>query len=298
MKTHEPLSIRQLEVFVTLVELGSFTRAARHLGLSQSTVSGHMADLEKRLGLRLAERDRSGVKPTAAGRALLPPARDTLRGDQHVRMAAAQLNGLLEGELILGGSTIPAVYVLPALVARFRLEHPGVTVRMITGDSTEIGHAVSLGDVDIGLVGAKPAKADRHSVDVRQGVPDELVLISPSTHPLASTPSPIPIEKLESLPFVTREQGSGTRATVEAALQAQHPDLALTSVYRVGSTEAVRAAVRAGIGFAFVSRLALDDASGVSIVPVQGLSIHRHFVWVTRHEDRMSPAARVFAQGF
>src|SRR5262245_23058217 len=110
MSVNDPLSIRQLEVFVALVEQGSFTKAARHLELSQSTVSGHMADLERRLGIRLVERDRNGVQPTAGGRALLLPARQALQAERGARMAVQELSGLLRGTLVVGGSTIPASY--------------------------------------------------------------------------------------------------------------------------------------------------------------------------------------------
>ena len=134
----EPLSIRQLEVFLALVEQGSFTRAARHLGLSQSTVSGHVADLERRLGARVVERARSGVRPTAAGTALLGPARQTLAAERSSRQAVEELTGLLGGRLVVGGSTIPATYLLPPIFASFHAAHPGVGLRVVTGDSRDI----------------------------------------------------------------------------------------------------------------------------------------------------------------
>ena len=138
MAATDPLSIRQLEVFVALVEKESFTRAAQHLQLSQSTVSGHVADLERRLGVRLVERERSGVRTTAAGDALLRPAREVLQAERNARMSVEELSGLLKGSLVVGGSTIPASYLLPEIFARFHGEHPGVALRMLTGDSREI----------------------------------------------------------------------------------------------------------------------------------------------------------------
>lgn len=295
MSTTDPLSIRQLEVFVTLTEKKSFTKAARHLGLSQSTVSGHMADLERRLGIRLAERDRAGVEPTAAGRILLVPARETLRAERHARMAAAQLKGLLEGELVVGGSTIPAVYVLPPLLAAFRKVHDGVDIRVVTGDSEGVTAAVAAGDVDIALVGGRPEKPVK-GVEFREGGADELVLIAPPKHPLTAMPN-AGVANLQDVGFVTREEGSGTQAAVVATLHESLSDLKLRTVCQVGSTEGVKAAVRAGVGVAFVSKLAAQDdanAGFIEIVPLEGLSVRRQFVWVARPDDRLSPAARVF----
>lgn len=295
MSTSDPLSIRQLEVFVTLTEARRFTKAARQLGLSQSTVSGHMADLERRLGMRLVERDRAGVEPTAAGRVLLVPAREALRAERHARMAAAQLKGLLEGELVLGGSTIPAVYVLPPMLAAFRQRHEGVVVRLVTGDSEEIAQAVAAGEVDLALVGAPPEKAAK-GIEVHEGGGDELVLVAPPSHPLAATAG-VSLGALADHAFVTREDGSGTRAALLAALEQADPDLVLRTACQVGSTEGVKAAVRAGVGVAFVSRLAAADderAGALKIVPVEGLEIRRRFFWILRPDDRMSPAGRTF----
>ena len=114
MHDEDPLSIRQIQVFVALTEQGSFTKAARYLRLSQSTVSGHISDLERRIGLRLVERDRSGVRPTDAGRMLLRPAREVLRSERSARMAMEELSGLLRGLLVVGGSTL-----IMALLGRF-----------------------------------------------------------------------------------------------------------------------------------------------------------------------------------
>ena len=293
--TSDPLSIRQLEVFVTLTEQKSFTKAARQLGLSQSTVSGHMADLERRLGIRLAERDRAGVKPTAAGHILLVPAREALRAERHARMAVAQLKGLLEGELVVGGSTIPAVYVLPSLLATFRHRHDGVSMKVVTGDSEEVATAVGLGEVDVALVGARPEKLGK-GVQVHEGEADQLVLVAPPEHPIAAGGA-VGVSALHDLSFVSREEGSGTQAAAMAALHAANPDVAIRTVCQVGSTEAVKAAVRAGMGLAFVSRLAAADderAGLLEVVPVKGLDIQRRFYWIVRPDDRMSPAARVF----
>lgn len=289
----DPLSIRQLEVFVALVEQGSFTKAARYLGLSQSTVSGHIADLERRLGMRLVGRERSGVTPTGAGDVLLKPARDALRAERNARMAAAELSGLLQGSLIVGGSTIPAVYLLPKLLKGFREAHPGVSATLMTGDSSEILEFVQNGDVDVGVIGNRPQV---RNLQVARIGGDELVLILPPEHPLAGRRGLGPKQVLEH-PMVIREEGSGTRRAMLEALQVRSVADQVDVACRVGSTEAVKAAVRAGLGISFVSNLAIEDevrAGVLAVAPVKGLSVKRGFWLLARDEDSVSPAGRAF----
>jgi len=291
----DPLSIRQLEVFVALVDQGSFTKAARHLGLSQSTVSGHIADLERRLGVKLVGRERSGVTPTGAGEILLKPARDALRAERNARQAAAELTGLLRGTLSLGGSTIPAVYLLPGLLTAFRAAHEGITINLMTGDSTEVVELVRSGDVDVAVIGVKPRE---RGLQVERVGGDELVLIAPPDHELVGRGG-ISVEDILPLPMILREDGSGTRQAMLEALGMRHRERELEVVCHVGSTEAVKAAVRASLGLSFVSNLAVEEevrAGMLGIVPVLGLSTRRDFWMIAREGDDISPAGRAFWQ--
>ena len=298
MAATDPLSIRQLGVFVALVEKGSFTRAAQHLQLSQSTVSGHVADLERRLGVWLVERERSGVRTTAAGDALLRPAREVLLAERNARMAVEELSGLLRGSLVVGGSTIPASYLLPEIFARFHAQHPGVSLRMLTGDSREIIGRVASADVEIGVVGAPPADDDLESTKIGE---DRLTLIVGPDHELARK-SVISVDEVARHGIVMREEGSGTRAaTARALAELLGPDGmdGTTIACEVGSTEAQKAAVRAGLGIAFVSSLAVTDdlaAGNLATAKVRGFDVGRSFFLVTRAEALLSPAARAFRE--
>jgi len=293
MSHSDPLSIRQLEVFVALVEQGSFTKAARHLGLSQSTVSGHIADLEKRLGMRVVGRERSGVTPSGTGEVLLKPARDALRAEENVRMAAAQMTGLLQGTLSVGGSTIPAVYLLPPLLSAFRARHEGVRLNLVTGDSSEILEQVQAGDVDVGAIGVRPRLRGILSEEIGR---DRLVLVVPPDHAFAGRDS-VTVVEAATLSYVMRREGSGTRRAMLDALGVGESAHGLDAVCHVGSTEAVKAAVRAGLGVSFVSNLAVADelATGALVeVPVRGLDVRRSFFLVAREGRHLSPAGRAF----
>ncbi|MHC4957333.1 MAG: LysR substrate-binding domain-containing protein [Planctomycetota bacterium] len=294
----DPLSIRQLAIFVALIEQGSFTRAARSLHLSQSTVSGHVADLERRLGVRLVERDRSGLRPTPAGEALLLPARDVLRAEKAARATVEDLTGLMRGHLVVGGSTIPAVYILPELFARFHQRHPPVTLRMRTGDSRDILDMVGRGEVELGVVGAKAEAGDLEAEPVGR---DRLVLIVGSRHELAGKRR-WSAEDLLAQPLVRREPGSGTREATDAALAGilgAKRAARLHVACEVGSTEAMKSAVRSGLGAAIISDLAVrhELEAGHLVAPdIAGLDAVREFYLVSRAEALLSPAARAFRE--
>ncbi len=295
MANTDPLSIRQLEVFVALLDQRSFTKAARFLGLSQSTVSGHMADLERRLGLRLVSRSRSGVEPTAAGQALLPPARQVLHAERSARMAVAELTGLLSGSLVIGGSTIPADYVIPALLGRFHDEHPGIRLLMRAGDTQEIVDLVAAGEVDVGLVGAPPLAKGLSAFAYGE---DRLVLVVHPGHAFAKRKS-VTLRDVAGERIVGREEGSGTQRTILEALATAGLDEDLHVACRVGSTSAVKASVRSGLGLSFVSELAIQDelkAGTLAAVSVKGFSVKRSFHVVHSKPEEMSPAARSFLE--
>lgn len=293
MPDHEPVSLRQLQVLVSLVDHGSFTRAADHLGLRQSTVSGHLADLERRLGGRLLERSRSGVRTTPIGEAVLEPAREALRNERGVRAAAAEVAGLVAGRLAVGGSTIPASYLIPEHIARFRGRHPEVSLQLRTGDSGEVVDWISSGQVDVGIVGRRTTAKGLHSEEVHG---DELVFICSPDHDLASAP-PISTRRALAEPIVLREPGSGTNAAMMEALDDGGHEQQLEVVMEVGSTEAAKAAVRAGLGLSVVSLLAVRDeleAGSLARLEVSDFDVRRSFWLVTRDDAKLTPAARAF----
>jgi DNA-binding transcriptional LysR family regulator len=295
-ESDDPLSIRQLEVFVSLVDHGSFTLAARQLGLSQSTVSGHVADLERRLGVRVVERGRGPVRPTAAGHALLLPARQTLQSERAARHAVAELRGLLRGSLVVGGSTIPAVYLLPLLFRRFHARHPEVSLRIETGDSLEILDRVRDADLELGVVGLDPEPYGFTGLKVGE---DRLLFVLRPDHELAGRER-VTIQEALAHPTVMREEGSGTRAAVLDALRKADRSVTIDDFQvaaEAGSTEAVRAFVRHGVGTAFVSSLAVTEdleARRLVAVPVAGFDVTRSFHLVGRQEPYLGPAARAF----
>ena len=139
------MDLRRLEIFLKVAELGSFSRAAEALFLTQPTVSEHVRALEDELGVQLLDRLGRGTTPTRAGTLLLGYARRLLALSREARQAIEQFQGRVGGELMVGGSTIPGEYVLPALIGAFRGKYPDVSVSLRIGDSRQVQEWVEEG---------------------------------------------------------------------------------------------------------------------------------------------------------
>ena len=180
------MDLRRLEIFVRVAEFGSFSRAAEALFLTQPTVSEHIRALEDELGVQLLDRLGRGAAPTPAGQLLLGYARKLLTLAGEAQQAVDQFQGRVSGELIVGGSSIPGEYVLPALIGAFRAKHPEIAVTLLIGDSRSVQEWVEAGRVEIGVVGVRPTG---RSLESRQLMADELVVVVAPDHPWAGRSS-------------------------------------------------------------------------------------------------------------
>ncbi|HEY7366497.1 MAG TPA: selenium metabolism-associated LysR family transcriptional regulator [Methylomirabilota bacterium] len=290
------MDLRRLEVFVKVAELGSFSRAAEALFLTQPTVSEHVRALEEDLGVQLLDRLGRGAAPTPAGQLLLGYAHRILALMREARQAVDRFQGRLLGELIVGGSTIPGEYILPALIGQFKAKYPDISISLRVGSSQQISEWVEEGRVEIGVVGARPGS---RALVARELMADEMVIVVPPEHPWTRRPS-VGLADIRAEPLLLRERGSGTRQALERALAEAGTDL---SAFRVagemGSTQAVKQAVRAGIGVTLLSRLAVEDECRARLlvcVRVEGLDVRRSFHLVTHRERSRSPLAQAFLE--
>src|SRR2546426_4804093 len=151
------MDLRRLEIFVKVAELGSFSRAAEALFLTQPTVSEHVRGLEDELGVQLLDRLGRGAMPTRAGQLFLGYAHRLLSLAREARQAIDQFQGRMSGELIVGGSTIPGEYLMPELIGQFRGKYPDVSVSLSIGSSRQVMDWVEEGRVELGMVGAVPS---------------------------------------------------------------------------------------------------------------------------------------------
>jgi DNA-binding transcriptional LysR family regulator len=290
------MDLRRLEVFVKVAELGSFSRAAEALSLTQPTVSEHIRALEEDVGVQLLDRLGRGATPTPAGELLLTYARRVLVLMREARQAIDRFQGRMSGELVVGGSTIPGEYVLPALIGQFKAKYPDISISLRIGSSRQVSEWVEEGRVEVGVVGARPAS---RALAARELMADEMVMVVPADHPWAARTS-VTLADVRGEPLILREGGSGSREALERALAEAGMDLAAFRVVgEMGSTQAVKQAVRAGVGIALISRRAVEDecrAGLLRCVKVSGLNVARSFHLVTHRERTRSPLAQAFLE--
>ncbi|MBW1645748.1 MAG: LysR family transcriptional regulator [Deltaproteobacteria bacterium] len=289
------IETRHLEIFLAIWELESFSRAAEQVHLTQPTVSGHIKALEEQFRVRLFNREGRRVTPTRAGRLLYPYARKIIALQQQALQEMVLFVGEEKGTLEIGGSTIPGAYLLPPAIGRFKSGKPAVKVLLKIGDTAAIAEAVAAGELELGMVGAVFPQAN---LVYDPCLVDELVLVTAPDSELAARESITPAE-LQHYPMIIREKGSGTRETLEEALQRQGaPPLSRFHVIaEMGSTEAVRQAAKAGVGAAVISRLAVreDLRQGLLAAPrLTGLDLQRQFYLVRAKNRTLSPLAADF----
>ncbi|MBX6421565.1 MAG: LysR family transcriptional regulator [Nevskia sp.] len=245
-KTRRHLSLDQLESFVALADSGGVTAAARSLGRAQPTISQHLQRLEAQLERPLFVRDRNGTTLTAEGRRLLPLARGLLR--LHGQLAAAE-HGL---PLRLGACSNIGIYLLPELLIELRRRGQALPEIAIAGNP-QIARGLTAGELDVALLewwGHQPgyeAHIWRH---------EPIVAILPSNHAL-SVHETVNLAQLRRYPVLGGEAGTGTGRLLNTHLRGRRP---LTVAMSLGSTEAVKRAVSAGLGVSLVLRLSVVDA--------------------------------------
>lgn len=288
------LDLHRLNIFTKIVEMKSFSKAAQRLCLTQPTVSQHVRFLESYLGVVLFDRLGKQVRLTRAGRVLHTYAPRLLRMADDAEHAVTFLKGKQSGTLVFGASNIPGEYILPFILAEFKENFPEIAVTVQLDDTGGIVDKIVNYEIDFGLIGARI----RHDqLQCSRFMDDELCLIIAPQHAWAERRSVTPAE-LESVPFVMREAGSGTRMMLEQGLRkAGVPVDRLRVVAEFGSNSAVKQAVKAGLGISFVSRRSVADETGMNVImtlPVKGLQISRSF-YIARHKNRsLPPVAREF----
>lgn len=289
------IDIRQLQVFMAVWENRSFSRAAQEICLTQPTVSGHIRALEEALGVQLFDRGGKKVIPTKAGEFFYPFVRQILKLDSQAEREMAMFLGQERGSLELGGSNIPGQYILPALIGQFKVKRPNVQVILRIADTTAITLSVANSDLELGMVGAVVPKT---GLRFEPCFHEEMVLIVAPGHRFANCKQ-VSLADLVSEPFIVRERGSGTRLATENALKAagnlQIKDLQI--VAEIGSTEAVRQAVKAGLGCSIISQRAVEDDLRHGLLyalALEGVQLYRQFYLVWHGHRTLSPLADAF----
>ena len=279
------MNISQLRAFIAVVEQGSFSAAARVLGISQPAVTMQVQGLEADVGALLFDRRYRGVDLTEAGKSVLPHARAVLEEIDAARDELESLSGAITGRLTVAASTTPGQYVLPNLLGEFLRRNPEVGVTITVHDTAEVVDIVESGGAHLGMVGAKVRGARATLEEIST---DELVLICPPDSPLLERKGLLAPD-LANERFIMREQGSGTRQVTESALRAQgiNPDDLLV-VTELGTSEAIVRAIEGGLGLGIVSRWVAEKAIALGTVrelSVGGFPVSRPFYVVIPHRS-------------
>ena len=290
------MNLQQLRTLIAIADEGGLSAAARALRISQPAVTKQLQRLEQELGTTLLLRSsQRQANFTPSGERVLAFARDTVDSVARLHEQLALLREVTPGSLTLAASTIPGEHLLPGLLAAFHARHPDVQLRSTVADTDQVARQLLAAEADIGFVGALPKGAG--DLRLERLVSDEIVLVLPPGHPLTHRPSLVPAD-LAGWPLILREEGSGTRRSVERALAAAGLSLRREDVILVlGSTQAVLQAVAQGLGVGFASTLAAAPAQAaghLACVRVAGLGLQRDLYLAYLPERLAEPAVAHF----
>lgn len=280
------MDIHHLRVFASVFRHKSFSKAAEELHLSQPTVSDHVKALEEELNCKLFDRLSRKIIPTKEAGVLLGRAAEIIEKVEGIQGLLGEFKRELAGQLIIGASTIPATYILPGLIASYRKRHPGVFFEIVISDSRGIIDKVAGHDLLLGVAGAK---LDSAQVHYSTFLDDELIAIAP---PSFTGSRSLGLREVTALPMVMREQGSGTRREFEKILVKEGIDPQQLSIVGLfGSTDAIKQAVKEGMGISIVSRRAVRDELKCNMlreIKIRDAGMKRQFFIVT-HRKRTLP---------
>lgn len=285
-----------LETFAKAAELNSFTAAGKALGLTQAAISQRIQALEKVLLVPLFRRRGGRVLLTEAGQRLYEYAQRILALHQEAFHEITGHATPVHGELSLAASSIPGEYLLPDFLARFRTLHPHVQVRATVTDTQQVVHQVEHGLAALGLVGGRSGNPH---LEYRSVGSDELVLVTPAEHPWSGKAS-VPLAYLPRQALILREAGSGSRLCFEQALAAAGRSLGdLQIVLELGSNDAIKEAVRRGLGLAVLSAYTVHkeiQAGLFHVLSIAGLPLSRELYIVWDRRRVLSIPARQFLE--
>lgn len=269
----------ELSHFALIVELGSFTAAAKAAGITQPALSSSIQRLESKMNARLLDRGRHGATLTAAGEALLPRARAALAAVADGERAVAEVMGLRSGEVRLGGGPTACTWHLPAQLARFRQLYPQIMLKLHEDHSPKLRSLVREGSLDLAVVTG--AGADDWGCD-------ELVLVGPRGHALCGLSPQEVLRRVGESDFIAFSAHSPTRLALEELLPQVRIVMALSSI------GAVVGNVRAGIGAALVPRAAVEEDLALGrlcLIDHPRTPLRRHLSLIHRGEEALTPAA-------
>jgi DNA-binding transcriptional LysR family regulator len=277
------MDIHKLRVFASVFKNRSFSKASEALHLTQPTISNHIKALEDEFACKLFDRMGRTIIPTKEAEVLYGKATEIIEKADALKEALGQLKKETTGELVIGASTIPGVYLMPRIMKEFQKKFPAISFQILIADSGGVIDSISKHELLLGIVGAK---LGNDQIDYTPFIDDELIVVSA---PLKTEKSSMTLKELVALPMVFREEGSGTRREVEKFLESEgisFDHMKIAGIF--GSTDAVKQAVKAGLGVSILSKFSVaDELEHKLLEEIKLTDIHmkRNFYIVT-HKKR------------
>lgn len=284
------VTFRQLKVFAAVASHLSYTKAAQSLHLTQPAVSMQVRQLEESVGLALFEQLGRKIFLTEAGKELYRYSRQVEQIFNEMDDVFANLRGLESGSLAVSVATT-ASYFATRLLAEFARSYPGVQITLDVTNREALLGQLEDNACDLVIMGRPPQDMELDAVPFME---NPLVAVAPAQHPWVGREH-IPLHEVTAQSFVVREQGSGTRGAIERFF-AQH-QVPLKTAIELGSNEAIKQAVIAGLGLGIVSMHTLElelETRRLALLHIEDFPILRHWFIVHRRGKRLSPVAAAF----
>ncbi|MGH2643300.1 MAG: LysR substrate-binding domain-containing protein [Chitinophagaceae bacterium] len=282
----------RLKVFQTVARRLSFTRAAHELFISQPAVTKHINELEKSIGKPLFNRHGNNISLTMHGDLLLKYTNNILGSYQELDEKLNQLTGSVSGELRIGASTTIAQYILPKILAKFKMAYRETDISLINDNTLHIEKAVLDKKIDMGIIEGSAANPLLH---YEPFIEDEIVLATRTDNPYIKG-NEIRSSQIKTIPLVVRERGSGTLEIIEKALGQKHIERNdLKIELALGSTESMKHYLLHSNAYAFLSIYAISDEMEqhkLKIIEIKDMDITREFHFVCLHGQHAGIVSR------
>lgn len=288
------MDIHQLKVFISVFKNKSFSRASGELYLTQPTVSDHIKSLEEEFNCKLFDRLGRNIIPTKEAELLYIHAIDIIEKAENLKNLMQEFKNNISGELLTGASTIPGTYVLPKFMAEFKHNFPNIKYQVTISDSKGIIDKILNHELLLGVVGSN---IYNERLQYYPFMEDELIIVS---SPSLIKKDELTIEELTSYPMILREEGSGTRIEFLKIIEKNGlllENLNITGHF--GSTDAVKQAVKSGLGISIISMLAVKDELKYNIlkkVRLKNILMKRQFYIVVHSMRTLPPAYKFFIE--
>lgn len=290
------MDFRQLETFVEVAKLKSFSKAADRLFITQPTVTNHIQNLEKELDTLLIDRFGKNVTLTEAGHLLYKYAINILNSCEMAKFDLSAFQGKIKGHLHIYASSVPRKHLLPSILKEFLSNYPDVSFNIEDKDSKKVVKAILDGETDFGIIGAKYSSNNLSYIELMD---DKLILIVPNNEDFPfENYSLVDKDIIFKNPLILREEGSGTRNVIENTFLENGLDISkLKTIAYIQDTETIKELVSLGVGISFISEKSVNNdiqLGKYKAFYIKDLNFERTFYFVFHKNRQLSPLSETF----